>query len=64
VNDAPAVALAYLGIAMGRRGSDATIETADAVIQTDHLSKIATARLIARAIPNVVWQNIWPAFAV
>ncbi|GAA3994934.1 heavy metal translocating P-type ATPase [Hymenobacter fastidiosus] len=64
VNDAPVVALADVGIAMGGLGAAATIETADVVIQTDHPSKIVTARRIARATHTVVWQNIWLAFIV
>ncbi|GAB2952871.1 heavy metal translocating P-type ATPase [Hymenobacter coalescens] len=64
VNDAPVVALADVGVAIGGLGSDATIETADVVIQTDHPSKLATAVRISRATHRVVWQNIGLAFGV
>lgn len=64
INDTPVLAISDIGIAMGAMGSDAAIETADVVIQTDQPSKIATAIKIGKATRNVVLQNIVLAFAV
>jgi Cd2+/Zn2+-exporting ATPase len=64
INDAPVLALSDIGIAMGAMGSDAAIETADVVIQTDQPSKIATAIKIGRATKRIVIQNIALSFGV
>lgn len=64
VNDAPVVALSDVGIAMGALGSDATIETANVVIQDDMPSKIPMAINIGKQTKKIVWQNITLAFAV
>ena len=58
INDAPVIAEADVGVAMGALGSDVAIETADVVIMDDKVSKIPKAIRLSRRTRNVVWQNV------
>lgn len=62
INDAPVLARADIGFAMGALGSDAAIEAADVVLMTDEPGRVASAIRIARQTRRIVWQNI--AFAL
>ncbi len=64
INDAPVIARADVGMAMGSMGSDAAIEISDVVIMTDAPSKVAEAIKIGRKTRGIVWQNIGFALGV